>query len=743
MNNIKISIIIPHYNRRDLLMRCLASIAVNDYSQENYEVIVVDDCSSKDIDGIPEYSKIKNYSFHRLSVNSGAAPIPRNLGINFAIGKYVLFVDSDDTISRGFLSKMISMAEKSDLDVVIGKKVSDRASAMLFKSFTEDVSKIDVRESKGGDEFLLIDNYITGRLIRTELLRKFGIKFPDSLKYAEDTVFAKWVYAVSNTFGICSSEHYVVNDFDSELGSTLMTYDNAVDHASFICSNILIIPNTYVPITRKANILNAILKYPYIQKLFKSPYHTRLLKERCEKYLELLKDEPEIEEVVKPFINRILSFNVKPEEGIDEIKSSEKDSWDEDILNIMKIEENILDVTNTAFIDKIVDLSKSNKNKFLSKTKVESVIDISEEQNWIKVDDSRGYSGLTIGGDTYFGEWHTRKRYSQNKTDALLEHGYSYSFEKLAPLLSEMDYNILNFEAVLTEDVDGVSSPINEHQQPILDAGPTDTINEFKNRNINAVLLGNDHSMDFGGEVALESGKFFRANGIQTVGLGSSIDEANKPIFLECGGRKVLIFSAYWFKYSRQKRSNHYATKENAGTSCLDDIFFNKITAYKNTYPDAFIILSPHWGEDFTGPTPIMRELATRAISAGVDCILGHGSRIISEYEWINGKFVIYSIGNFVFNGDDDSFISKGHPTLGYVAKLFINSLSVKLRLYPIFQSNMRTFWQPNFLDNEQFKSYLNYCCIAQEVIKQDELGRYISLELDLSFYDLAYTKTF
>lgn|GEM_PF-6462231 len=347
----------------------------------------------------------------------------------------------------------------------------------------------------------------------------------------------------------------------------------------------------------------------------------------------------------------------------------------------------------------------------------------------VKIDDSRGFSGITIAGDTYFGEWYVRHNAKKGKYHALSECGYGHSFEKVAPLLPSIDYNIVNFEAVLTDDI---NSPFSGSLKFILDASPIETIKELKRRNINAVMLANNHSMDFGENIAVKSGEMFIENGFKTIGLGKTIEEANRPLCLDCAGRRVILFNAYWFRKDRNEKYKHYATENHAGTACVTDSIFDSITKYREKYPDAFIIFSPHWGTDFNEPTDYMRKLASKAIIAGADCIIGHGSHIVSNVEFINGKFVIFSIGNFVFNHNGDLFITKNKPKYGCLAKLAINKESVKLKLYPFFVFNPECDFQPYPVTDEQLEEFIkHYPPIAFERINCDEFGYYLEVNLE------------
>lgn len=106
---IKLSIIIPTYNRNENLIRLLQTIQKQ--IVEEAEVIVVDDHSDNPLKlEFPSWLK-----FVRLEENSGGASIPRNKGLDIARGKYIAFIDSDDLISDNYIQTILEKT-KEDWD---------------------------------------------------------------------------------------------------------------------------------------------------------------------------------------------------------------------------------------------------------------------------------------------------------------------------------------------------------------------------------------------------------------------------------------------------------------------------------------------------------------------------------------------------------------------------------------------------------------------------------------------------
>lgn len=118
--NIEVSIIIPCYNVVDYICDCIYSILNQTYKY--YEIILIDDCG--DDDSIEKAEKILNESTSVFKIlhheaNKGLSA-GRNTGVNVARGKYIFFMDSDDTIEPDCIRLLMEKAESTGVDMVVG-----------------------------------------------------------------------------------------------------------------------------------------------------------------------------------------------------------------------------------------------------------------------------------------------------------------------------------------------------------------------------------------------------------------------------------------------------------------------------------------------------------------------------------------------------------------------------------------------------------------------------------------------
>ena len=119
-SEITFSIIIPHKNIPDLLQRCLNSIPY----RKNLQVIVVDDNSDSDIVDFNNFPKwnYPNYNVFFTKEGKGAG-YARNIGLRYAIGKWILFVDADDYVLPS-IDTIFNEYILSDADIIYFNPIS-------------------------------------------------------------------------------------------------------------------------------------------------------------------------------------------------------------------------------------------------------------------------------------------------------------------------------------------------------------------------------------------------------------------------------------------------------------------------------------------------------------------------------------------------------------------------------------------------------------------------------------------
>ena len=190
------SIIVPMYNVEDYIKECMKSILSQTFW--DYELILVDDGSTDRTVDIVEKVICQNQTNSTIRLikkeNSGASDT-RNQGLKYAVGKYIIFMDSDDIMLPGTLKTMANASiTNADLYVFSLKKKRDNE---IIESSLTDVSPFKIDKKKSIDaleEYLVRTNYkITwqpwSKLFKREVIVKNNIKFDSRLYSCNDFNF--------------------------------------------------------------------------------------------------------------------------------------------------------------------------------------------------------------------------------------------------------------------------------------------------------------------------------------------------------------------------------------------------------------------------------------------------------------------------------------------------------------------------------------------------------------------------
>lgn len=167
-----ISIIVPVYNVEDYLADCLNSILEQTYQE--YELILVDDGSTDNSLKIAQQyvDKFPDRIFLYTKKNEGPG-LARNLGIEKAKGKYLLFIDSDDVVEPTMLEELYESAFLLDTDIVFCPYYRH---GLYQETTIEGVFEFDADKVYQGTDFLEASDYTVttcSKLYRTKFIKQF------------------------------------------------------------------------------------------------------------------------------------------------------------------------------------------------------------------------------------------------------------------------------------------------------------------------------------------------------------------------------------------------------------------------------------------------------------------------------------------------------------------------------------------------------------------------------------------
>lgn len=187
-----VSIIVPSFNVKEYIQKCLDSIKAQTY--DNWECIIVDRKSTKDntTDFIKTYIKgDKRFRFIE-QVHKGVSD-GRNVGFKAAKGKYIQFTDPDDWLSPNLLELAVARAEETDAQIVQFAWSNyfvrtGRYEETTFIPFARKFPKVFSVETLGSEIFKYGEIHINSmsKLWRRDFLEYFKLQYPTDLKRAED-----------------------------------------------------------------------------------------------------------------------------------------------------------------------------------------------------------------------------------------------------------------------------------------------------------------------------------------------------------------------------------------------------------------------------------------------------------------------------------------------------------------------------------------------------------------------------
>lgn len=229
-------------------------------------------------------------------------------------------------------------------------------------------------------------------------------------------------------------------------------------------------------------------------------------------------------------------------------------------------------------------------------------------------------------------------------------------FEHVAAYLADADFRVGNLECPVATTGQPVQSKIF-----VFRAHPR-VLDVLKGR-FDAVAVANNHSGDYGQQAFLETLGHLDAAGIRHFGGGRNLAAAHAPLWVEKQGLRIALLA-----YNEFKPRAFEAGPGWPGIAWSEDEqVIADMRAARAAGAD-LVIPFMHWGwEREPEPDARQRALARRLIDEGADAVVGGHPHITQGAEIYRGRPIIYSLGNFVFDGFEAEALRTGwllHLTL-------------------------------------------------------------------------------
>lgn len=244
---------------------------------------------------------------------------------------------------------------------------------------------------------------------------------------------------------------------------------------------------------------------------------------------------------------------------------------------------------------------------------------------------------------------------------SIIKNNYNYPFEKVAEKLKSADITAINLENPITDKCPVSNSGF------IFCADPK-TIEGLNYAGVDVANLANNHMNNYGKNGMIQTENYLKNSNIDFTGDNN----------LTIKNVKDIKFGFLGFDFT----SNNPKDED-----------FKLISESKNKVD--VLVVFVHWGVEYRStPTDGQKETAKKIIIAGADVVAGSHPHWVQNMEYINGKPVFYSLGNFVFDQPWSEETKKG-----LAVKLTYQGKELKkIDDMPIY---MKKFAQPEWVKND------------------------------------------
>jgi predicted Fe-Mo cluster-binding NifX family protein len=226
-------------------------------------------------------------------------------------------------------------------------------------------------------------------------------------------------------------------------------------------------------------------------------------------------------------------------------------------------------------------------------------------------------------------------------------------FTAVQSKLDQYDLRVANLETT-------VADPAIAHKAPgklYAFNAPLQSIATLKQAGIDVVNLANNHTGDYGKPATADMLQRLNKAEIRIAGAGGNTAEAFSPLIInlpqnipaqspENAQIKVALIA-----FNDIETAYTNSTPTSPGSAYFDEsLLLQSIQQARQQQTDVIFAL-PHWGVEYSPqPSAHQRSMAQWLIDNGVDMVIGNHPHVIQPIEEHKGKYIVYSLGNFVFD---------------------------------------------------------------------------------------------
>ena len=203
MMNTPISVIVPVYNVEQYLPQCLDSILNQTYY--DFELLLIDDGSlDKSGEICDNYAK-KDCRIRIFHKENGGVSSARNRGIEESKGKWILFIDADDTITENFINEISKDIINNNPDIIYYSYNETNEYGVISKSIIHKKAYYNfshITQAPNRSNCILDMGVPWGKVFNNKIIKDFNIRFNQNLSISEDRLFTYQFLAVAKSIYI-------------------------------------------------------------------------------------------------------------------------------------------------------------------------------------------------------------------------------------------------------------------------------------------------------------------------------------------------------------------------------------------------------------------------------------------------------------------------------------------------------------------------------------------------------------
>ncbi|OGX68206.1 MAG: hypothetical protein A2189_05745, partial [Paenibacillus sp. RIFOXYA1_FULL_44_5] len=239
--------------------------------------------------------------------------------------------------------------------------------------------------------------------------------------------------------------------------------------------------------------------------------------------------------------------------------------------------------------------------------------------------------------------------WSGNAGKLLAQKGYDYPYEKVKDILQRSDLTAANLETPITNGGE------KQEKEYIYRSAP-EGLQAFQAAGFDVVNTANNHILDYGVKGLQDTLSSLKQAGIAAVGAGMDKEQAYQSYEVEKNGIKVAFLGfSHVVPNGQWKAGINSDGSPRPGVAETYNYTYavGPIQAAKKTAD--IVVVYVHWGTERKNvPDSYEVDMAHRYIDAGADLVIGSHPHRVQTIESYKGKWIAYSLGNFIFTTNND-----------------------------------------------------------------------------------------